>query len=65
MKESDYLELSKNPLRFEAVNQLTNVFFDDSNKEVLYRIAYDELIMFVITFSRYLPCVQAVLWELS
>lgn len=34
MKDLDYLELSSNPLRFEAVNQLTNVFFDDSNKEV-------------------------------
>lgn len=34
MGDSDYLELSSNPLRFEAVNQLTNVFFDDSNKEV-------------------------------
>ncbi|CAH0546234.1 unnamed protein product [Brassicogethes aeneus] len=29
-----YLELSKDPVRFEAVNQLTNVFFDDSNKDV-------------------------------
>lgn len=28
------LELSNNPVRFEAVNQLTNVFFDDSNKHV-------------------------------
>lgn len=37
MKDSDYLELSNNPLRFEAVNQLTNVFFDDSNKEVLFK----------------------------
>ncbi|KAL1516976.1 hypothetical protein ABEB36_000801 [Hypothenemus hampei] len=29
-----YLELSDNPIRFEPVNQLTNVFFDDSNKDV-------------------------------
>lgn len=29
-----YLELSDKPVRFEAVNQLTNVFFDDSNKDV-------------------------------
>ncbi|KAJ8948873.1 hypothetical protein NQ318_013527 [Aromia moschata] len=29
-----YLELSNKPVRFEAVNQLTNVFFDDSNKDV-------------------------------
>lgn len=34
MEDLDYLQLSANPLRFEAVNQLTNVFFDDSNKEV-------------------------------
>ncbi|CAG9833503.1 unnamed protein product [Diabrotica balteata] len=31
---SYYLELSTDPIRFEAVNQLTNVFFDDSNKDV-------------------------------
>lgn len=29
-----YLELSDNPIRFEAVNHVTNVFFDDSNKQV-------------------------------
>ncbi|KAJ8915777.1 hypothetical protein NQ315_004589 [Exocentrus adspersus] len=29
-----YLELSSRPVRFEAVNQLTNVFFDDSNYDV-------------------------------
>ncbi|KAK9870433.1 hypothetical protein WA026_008003 [Henosepilachna vigintioctopunctata] len=35
MAASDYyLELTANPLRFEAGNQLTNVFFDDSNKQV-------------------------------
>ncbi|KAG5897338.1 hypothetical protein JTB14_030224 [Gonioctena quinquepunctata] len=37
MEENDsmhYLELSETPIRFEAVNQLTNVFFDDSNKDV-------------------------------
>lgn len=32
--ETYYLELSNNPVRFEAVNQLNNVFFDDSNKDV-------------------------------
>lgn len=30
-----YIELSKNPIRFDAVSQLTNVFFDDSNKQVM------------------------------
>nr|CAI5833786.1 unnamed protein product [Callosobruchus analis] len=34
LKEMHYLELSDAPVRFEAVNQLTNVFFDDSNKDV-------------------------------
>ncbi|XP_065361103.1 regulator of MON1-CCZ1 complex [Calliphora vicina] len=29
-----YIELSKNPIRFDAVSQLTNVFFDDSNKQI-------------------------------
>ncbi|XP_076061105.1 regulator of MON1-CCZ1 complex protein bulli [Oratosquilla oratoria] len=30
-----YLELSADPIRFEPVSKLTNVFFDDTNKEVL------------------------------
>lgn len=29
-----YLELTNSPIRFEAVSQLTNVFFDDSNRQV-------------------------------
>ncbi|XP_015587504.1 regulator of MON1-CCZ1 complex isoform X2 [Cephus cinctus] len=29
-----YLELSADPIRFESVSFLTNVFFDDSNKQV-------------------------------
>ncbi|XP_017136475.1 regulator of MON1-CCZ1 complex isoform X2 [Drosophila miranda] len=29
-----YIELSRNPIRFDAVSQLTNVFFDDSNKQI-------------------------------
>ncbi|XP_050314987.1 regulator of MON1-CCZ1 complex [Anthonomus grandis grandis] len=32
--DRSYLELSEEPVRFEPVNQLTNVFFDDSNKDV-------------------------------
>lgn len=32
--QDSYLELSEDPVRFEPVNQLTNVFFDDSNKDV-------------------------------
>lgn len=40
MVDKDYLELSTNPLRFEAVNQLTNVFFDDSNKDVSIKFVF-------------------------
>ncbi|KAJ9577097.1 hypothetical protein L9F63_006334, partial [Diploptera punctata] len=29
-----YLELSPSPIRFESVSKVTNVFFDDSNKQV-------------------------------
>jgi hypothetical protein len=29
-----YLELSAAPIRFESVSKVTNVFFDDSNKQV-------------------------------
>lgn len=29
-----YLELSPEPIIFDAVSQLTNVFFDDSNRQV-------------------------------
>ncbi|XP_066148157.1 regulator of MON1-CCZ1 complex [Euwallacea fornicatus] len=34
LRSDSYLELSENPIRFEPVNQLTNVFYDDSNKDV-------------------------------
>lgn len=29
-----YLELCSDPTRFDSVSSLTNVFFDDSNKQV-------------------------------
>ncbi|MPC45075.1 hypothetical protein E2C01_038760 [Portunus trituberculatus] len=29
-----YLELSPDPVRFEPVSKVTNVFFDDTSKEV-------------------------------
>ncbi len=32
--EHVYVELCKNPIRFEPVSQVTNVFFDDSNRQV-------------------------------
>lgn len=30
-----YIELSKDPITFDSVSQLTNVFFDDSNRQVI------------------------------
>lgn len=33
-KKLFYLELSSEPIRFDSVSQLTNVFFDDSNRQV-------------------------------
>lgn len=35
-----YLELSSEVIRFEPVSQLTNVFFDDSNKQVIFDKIY-------------------------
>ncbi|XP_046386131.1 regulator of MON1-CCZ1 complex [Ischnura elegans] len=32
--EKYYLELSSNPIRFQSVSSVTNVFFDDSNRQV-------------------------------
>lgn len=34
MEESFYLELCSDPIRFDSVSQITDVFFDDSNKQV-------------------------------
>lgn len=36
MEQSYYLELCSDPIRFDAVSQITDVFFDDSNKQVRY-----------------------------
>ena len=32
-EDTVYIELSKNPIRFEPVSKVTNVFFDDSNRQ--------------------------------
>lgn len=32
--EQYYLELCNDPIRFDSVSQITDVFFDDSNKQV-------------------------------
>lgn len=34
MEQSYYLELCSEPIRFDSVSQITEVFFDDSNKQV-------------------------------
>jgi hypothetical protein len=34
ISEDYYLELSATPVRFESVSKVTNVFFDDCNKQV-------------------------------
>lgn len=31
-----YLELSNQPIKFDPVSNLTNVFFDDSNRQVCF-----------------------------
>lgn len=36
--DSCYLELNSNPVRFESVSQVTNVFFDDCNRQVSYNL---------------------------
>ena len=33
-EDNYYVELSKAPIRFEPVSKVTNVFFDDSNRQV-------------------------------
>ena len=33
-EENFYIELSRNVIRFEPVSKVTNVFFDDTNRQV-------------------------------
>jgi hypothetical protein len=35
-----YLELSPSPVRFESVSKVTNVFFDDCNKQASEVLVY-------------------------
>lgn len=37
--EQYYLELCNDPIRFDSVSQITDVFFDDSNKQVLQSLS--------------------------
>jgi hypothetical protein len=63
MASDYYLELSENPVRFEAVNQLTNVFFDDSNKHVSASLARKcSLIVPSCRCSRYAPAASWGWW---
>lgn len=47
MEQSYYLELCNDPIRFDSVSQITDVFFDDSNKQV--RI-FGPLLMHILWF---------------
>lgn len=38
MDQSYYLELCSDPIRFDSVSQITDVFFDDSNKQVRLKL---------------------------
>lgn len=38
--EHYYLQLSKKTIRFEPVSAVTNVFFDDNNRQVLYYFSF-------------------------
>lgn len=44
-----YLELGNAPIRFESVSQLTNVFFDDSNRQVYD----DQTLVYRINFNHF------------
>lgn len=39
MSDNNYLELSNEPIRFESLSHVTNVFFDDSQQQVSFIIS--------------------------
>lgn len=45
-----YIDLSSNFIRFDAVSQLTNVFFDDSNKQVNILISHTQIASHLLLF---------------
>lgn len=49
--ENFYLELTKEPVKFESVSSLTNVFFDDSKQQV--RIYLNNSIVYLFNYSIY------------
>ena len=59
-EDSVYIELSKNPIRFEPVSKVTNVFFDDSNRQasiyqypvVCTQVLYKAHVLYCALFSR-------------
>lgn len=46
MEESFYLELCSDPIRFDSVSQITDVFFDDSNKQVSQANYFNGIVIF-------------------
>ena len=53
MAEGDgnyYIELCKNPIRFDPVDKVTNVFYDDANKQVG---SLDAVLTFILLFVIY------------
>ena len=56
MAEGDgnyYIELCKNPIRFDPVDKVTNVFYDDANKQVGSLDAVLTLILLCIIYCFY------------
>lgn len=60
-----YLELTNDPIRFDAVSLLTNVFFDDSNRQVhssnISNVIYNH-IRYTCRFSQSVQAVPPELW---
>ena len=63
-----YIQLSNNPVRFEPVSKVTNVFFDDANRQVcqcqiaknnLYSLAGLKIISHLFTYFNFIfsPCI--------
>lgn len=55
-----YLELRNDPIRFDAASQLTNVFFDDSNRQVRNLNIFIKIFNHIRYAYRFLQSAQAV-----
>ena len=49
-----YVELCKNPIRFEPVSKANNVFFDDANKQVQHVTRQKQCIDIIINIINYI-----------